>query len=75
MYAGDIACYVELIDSKGNRFTDLASFQICEQTNFIGKWVELSRTEEKILSATCGGQQDCTLSDTVNLITKIKEAR
>lgn len=75
MEAGDRACYVELEDKRGNKYEDLADFEVCEKTNFIGKWVVITRKKASIMSAACAGRDDCTLSETVHVIVGIEAVR
>lgn len=75
MDAGDRACYVTLEDRRGKKYEDLADFEVCEQKQFIGKWVTITRKKALVMSAACEGRDDCTLSDTVNLITSVKTVR
>lgn len=68
--AGDRACYVGLENAKGKHIEALASFEICEQTDLIGKRVRLKRERASIMAASCAGNPDCTKSETVSLIVK-----
>ncbi|NEO86661.1 MAG: hypothetical protein F6J87_20745 [Spirulina sp. SIO3F2] len=57
--AGDRACYLELVDSSGNPFTELGSFEICDQTDLIGRSVRLTLEEKSFLAESCQGDLDC----------------
>jgi len=72
---GDRACYMELVDSKGKKREDLADFAICDKTNLVGKRVEITRKRAQVMSVACKGRENCSISDTVNLIVMIKEAK
>gem|GEM_PF-1219846 len=67
--AGDRACYVEVVDDAGQISTQYASFEICEQ-DLVGKRVNLTYEVGNILAASCQGNMDCGLSETVMLITQ-----
>ncbi|AIE76058.1 hypothetical protein [Synechocystis sp. PCC 6714] len=69
--AGDRACYVELIDNKGNISTEYADFDICEQ-DLVGKRVKLTYEAGNIQAASCQGNPECTASERVMLIIKAK---
>ena len=37
MVIGDVACYLDLIDEYGKRHQEMATFEICEHGELIGK--------------------------------------
>jgi hypothetical protein len=67
--AGDRACYVELMDSKGKVSTQFAEFEICEQ-KLVGKRVKLTYKSGNIQATSCQGDPECTASEKVMLIIK-----
>jgi len=72
MEAGDRGCYVEFTDNNGKNHSEMAAFEICEQTDFIGKKVKFSYTKESIMASSCAGDPECTQSETVWLINDMK---
>ena len=72
MEQGDRACYIDLIDDLGNEFSELAYFDLCYDTSFLGKKVQLVYEQGKVLAASCQGNMDCGESDTVILIHDVK---
>lgn len=67
--AGDRACYVDVVDDAGQTSTQYANFEICEQ-DLVGDRVNLTYEVGNILAASCQGNVDCGLSETVMLITQ-----
>lgn len=67
--AGDIACYLTLVDARGAEFTEMADFELCE-AQLVGRRVRLSYRLEQVASAKCEGDPDCKLTETVPLIVK-----
>lgn len=67
--AGDIACYLTLVDARGAEFTEMADFELCE-AKLVGRRVRLSYRLEQVASAKCEGDPDCKLTDTVPLVVK-----
>lgn len=65
---GDRGCYVDLINSQGEITTQIAEFSICEQ-DLIAKPVFLLYETAKVQSVKCQGNPECSLTDTVSLIT------
>ena len=72
MEAGDVACYVTLVDAKGKETTQMADFSICEMNALIGKRVQIMRTKTNVMAESCQGNPDCTDTETVNLISRVK---
>jgi hypothetical protein len=69
--SGDRACYVDVLDNKGETTTQFATFEICEQ-DLVGKQVHLHYESGEILAEECNGDIECGLSETVMLITEAK---
>jgi hypothetical protein len=67
MSAGDRACYVTIVDDMGQKSTEFASFELCEQ-DFNGQKLNFSYRLAPILAARCNGDVDCGKSDWVMLI-------
>lgn len=67
--AGDIACYLTLVDARGAEFTEMADFELCE-AKLAGRRVRLTYAMETVASAKCEGDPDCKLTDTVPLVSK-----
>ncbi|MGB2926938.1 MAG: hypothetical protein WBB82_16680 [Limnothrix sp.] len=72
--SGDRACYVEVLDDKGETKTEFATFDICEQ-DLVGKQVHLHYEFGEIVAEECNGDIECGLSETVMLITEVKLAK
>jgi len=68
---GDISCYIEL-ERDGKVSMHSGDFAIC-QKDWIGKRVVIETREEKVQSAQCQGDPECTLSETVPLIVQMKK--
>jgi hypothetical protein len=75
MEPGDRACYIELVDAGGKKSQDLASFEVCEKTSLVGKRVQITRKRSNIMALACEGREDCSLSESVNLIVRIRELK
>lgn len=60
MESGDIACYLTMTNERGEEITEMADFDICEQTSLIGKRVSLTWTIADVMSHECEGDPDCT---------------
>lgn len=66
---GDRACYVSLVDSKGESTLQVADFEVCEQ-DILNTEVRLTYEPANINAASCQGNLDCQKSDRVLLITR-----
>jgi hypothetical protein len=66
--AGDRACYLEVEDGDGKSREEMASFELCERTDLIGKKVRLQFEKAQVQAESCQGNPDCTDSETVDLV-------
>lgn len=71
MVQGDRACYIDLLDDLGIKFTELAHFDLCSDAGMRGKKVQLIYEQGKVHAASCQGNMDCEESDTVLLIKEL----
>jgi hypothetical protein len=55
--AGDLMCYVDLIDTRGKKHNIGADFAICERTEFLNKRVRL--TYKRIRVNDCNSNEAC----------------
>ncbi|MBF0137066.1 MAG: hypothetical protein H7833_06615 [Magnetococcus sp. DMHC-1] len=73
--SGDVACYLEMKDSTGKTFTEMAVFEICDRfesdKNSIGKVVKLTYRVEKVLADACNGNPECNKSKLVPLVVSV----
>ncbi|QHV00936.1 hypothetical protein BWK47_12870 [Synechocystis sp. CACIAM 05] len=68
---GDLACYVDLMDSQGNQYQGLyAAFEICEQVALIGQKVKL--TYQPLSFNDCQSSEPCGKSKTELAIVQIE---
>lgn len=65
---GDRACYIELDDAEEVASDEMASFELCERQDLIGKRVHLRRKPTPVMADSCEGNPECTKTETVNLI-------
>jgi uncharacterized protein YecT (DUF1311 family) len=66
---GDRACYVTLIDDDGERFDEMADFELCgRERELLGRRARLYYEVANVLAAACQGNMDCGRSDSVVLI-------
>ena len=72
LQSGDVACYLMLKDKKGQEFTELATFEICEMTQLVGKRVRLSYRIGSVLADSCQGDPECKDTQKVALVNMIK---
>lgn len=73
MENGDVACYLDIFDERGNQYQEMADFEICDQTNLLNKNVKFYYRMNNVLAASCNGNPDCRRSDTVYLINRVEE--
>jgi hypothetical protein len=71
--AGDIACYLTLVDDRGREFTEQAEFELCEAPP-LGKRVRLHYRIGQVASPRCEGDPDCKLTETVPLVVRLEAA-
>lgn len=58
--AGDVACYLDLIDDDGVRWSQMADFSLCESTEEVeGSRVALQYELGNVLADSCQGNPDC----------------
>jgi hypothetical protein len=70
MYAGDLMCYVTLVDDEGVRHEDVpATFEVCEQTSLLNQRVNLGYTQASV--ADCDITQPCDRSQLTTLISEM----
>lgn len=72
MEAGDVACYLTLVNARGEETTQMADFAICEMDALIGRRVQIRRTKANVMAESCQGNPDCTETESVNLISRVK---
>lgn len=65
---GDRACYIELDNAEEVASDEMASFELCDQPELIGKRVRLKREPTPIMAMSCEGNPECTKTETVDLI-------
>lgn len=66
---GDVACYLELEDAKGARFTEMADFDLCRQeAALVGRTVSLSYVVASVASPKCQGDPNCRQTERVPLV-------
>ena len=70
--SGDVACYLTLKDGKGKEFTEMASFEICEMTQLVGKRLRLSYRIESVIADSCQGDPACKDTRKVALVSAVK---
>jgi hypothetical protein len=67
---GDLMCYVDLMDVRGRKHTLGADFEVCQQSKFLNKRVQL--TYKKIKVSDCQSAEPCGKSKLKNAIVKMK---
>jgi hypothetical protein len=70
---GDLMCYVDLIDARGKKYNLGADFEICQQSQFLNKRVQLTYKRSKV--SDCQSAEPCGKSRVENLIVKMKLIR
>lgn len=70
MVIGDRACYVTVVDHRGESSTEFANFDLCEQ-DFEGQELQFSYRLISIVSSTCNGDLDCGKRDWVMAIDRV----
>ena len=68
---GDLMCYVE-VQAHGNNYNIGANFDICTQTQFLNKQVQLTYQRTKV--SDCPSSEPCGKTRLENLIVKMKLA-
>jgi hypothetical protein len=68
---GDLMCYVE-VQARGNNYNIGANFEICSQTQFLNKQVQL--TYKRVKVSDCPSNEPCGKTRLENLIVKMKLA-
>jgi hypothetical protein len=68
---GDLMCYVE-VQAHGNNYNIGADFDICRQTQFLNKQVQL--TYKRVKVNNCPSNEPCGKTRLENLIVKMKLA-
>jgi hypothetical protein len=70
---GDLMCYVEVIDARGKKYNIGAYFEICQQSQFLNKRVQLTYKRGKVND--CQSAEPCGKTRVENLIVKMKLIR
>jgi hypothetical protein len=67
---GDLMCYVDVIDASGKKYNLGAGFEICQQSQFLNKRVQLTYKRGKVND--CQSAEPCGKTRIENLIVKMK---
>jgi hypothetical protein len=70
---GDLMCYVDVVDSRGKKYNLGADFEICQQTQFLNKQVQLTYKKGNVND--CQSAEPCGKTRVENLIVKMKLIR
>ncbi len=70
---GDLMCYVDVIDARGKEYTLGAGFEICQQSQFLNKRVQLTYKRGRVND--CQSAEPCGKTRVENLIVKMKLIR
>lgn len=71
---GDLACYVNLVDSKGKKYENVyAVFEICEQKSLLNKRVKLFYQKQNFND--CQSAEPCGKTKKILAITKMELVR
>ncbi len=75
MTNGDIICYVDLVDQKGKKYSQVpASFEICaKERTYLNKKVSLTYRQGSVND--CQSAEPCGKSRIITLISKMKIVR
>ena len=69
--AGDVACYLELTDTVGRVYREMADFAMCEDPDrLVGHTVSLGYAPARVMAASCQGNTACIRTDSVLLVTR-----
>lgn len=70
--AGDRACYLEVEDEQGQRREEMASFELCERNDLVGKRARLRFEPAQVMAESCQGNPDCKETETVQLVQDVE---
>jgi hypothetical protein len=70
---GDLMCYVDVIDARGKKYNLGAYFEICQQSQFLNKRVQLTYKRGNVND--CQSAEPCGKTRVENLIVKMKLIR
>ena len=70
---GDVACYLTMKDDRGALFTEMAAFELCDQTPSLkGHRVALAYKMERVLADECAGDPACQKTKLEPLVTRAR---
>lgn len=69
--AGDRACYLMVEDETGKTRDQMASFELCEREDLVGRRARLHFEKGQVMAESCQGNPDCPDTETVDLVTGI----
>jgi hypothetical protein len=69
--AGDRACYLTVEDEAGKTRDQMASFELCEREDLVGRRARLHFEKGQVMAESCQGNPDCSDTETVDLVTGI----
>lgn len=73
--AGDVACYLEFSDAQGESFSEMATFEVCENAEpQVGLWLSLAYEVGQVMADSCEGNPDCTESESKALVSGLTAA-
>jgi hypothetical protein len=70
---GDLMCYVDVVDARGKKYNLGAYFEICQQSQFLNKRVQLTYKLGNVND--CQSAEPCGKTRVENLIVKMKLIR
>ncbi len=70
---GDLMCYVDVVDASGKKYNLGADFEICQQSQFLNKRVQLTYKRGNV--SDCQSAEPCGKTRVENLIVKMKLIR
>lgn len=71
---GDAGCYYELKTTKGEVFTEIADFELCDpkmKKRYKGRKVKLTYKVEKVMADDCEGNPECTRHKSEAVVKKV----
>lgn len=69
--AGDRACYLTVEDENGQSREQMASFELCEREDLVGRRARLHFEKAQVMAESCQGNPDCPDTETVDLVNGI----
>jgi hypothetical protein len=76
---GDVSCYLDVTDGKGQQVVQPAVFELCpgaekDASQYVGKKITLTWGKANVLGDSCDGNPDCKDTKNIDIVEDVSPA-